>query len=559
MPYSKNNVPWLFRFDWKVFWTAAGIVGLAAFLRLYQIEKQQIWFDEAGSFHSSVSANWLKTMQLDPNPPLYFLLLRGWVSLAGTSELSLRLPSAIAGSLFVIVVIWAGLTLFDNRTGLWSGAFAAVAPMHIYYSQEARGYSLLLLMLLLTYVVLWRALEKNSPWAWIAVFVCEAAAVGTHYLAVVGLLPTLFLVLMWPEKEGRSKRWFGYLAAGLGSGIVLLPWLVWSQIWAVQQTRQADWISDVWNATPPSLAILKSLEVLAMGTHAGHLPLSLKQMTVLEFPFSLRVLGLAILMFLGLLVAIPWGDKTIDIPWLGRRKLMLGALALSPLVVMWIGSIFLKPFYVAGRYDMLAFPAFALLVGFGLNKLQAMKPAGPYLTLVITLAFFSAIGVKLLRYYGTPSAKTASDTARLLDRNVKNSDVVIFTGGGQAMEVLYQLYRMGYDDGYCRNDEQNRNFQCRMLYGFSDHRWLGRHHSIDPSSSMENWMPQRVGYFVDSLWSPGSTLWVVLWPGGKKIRFPEGKLIVGSHELRLFEELKHRGFVRKHLADAPWIVLFSKS
>lgn len=449
---------------WTFLVIAAGIVLVALLLRVYRIGEQQFWLDEAFSFSMVDMPNWVGRALVDSNPPLYYLLLRVWAIFAGQSEAGLRLLSACFGTLFVAAVIWAGREIYDSRVGLWGGGFAAVAPIHIYYSQEARTYTLLTLALLLTYIALWRALIRNTWWSWALVSACAVFALYSHYLAILGLLPTAFLLLLWPEKKDEAaQRWLRYAGAGLLSGLLFLPWLLGSFVFTSHSLAPVSWIQHAWELTPPSLAIPKSLEVLGLGSQAHLIPIFLKQFTNMEVPSSLRVLGLALLLLLGIWAAVPWGDSRMSIPWLGKRKAWLGALLFFPLVVMWLVS-FYRPLYVAGRYDIMAFPPYALLLGLALDKVSRVKKAGPIVALIAALGLLIPIGTKLSLYYNAATQRPTRAFASVLDSSVANGDVVVITGHTW-LPVLYYLNRLGYrwDGRYCDNKLAGRRFFCRLF------------------------------------------------------------------------------------------------
>ena len=84
-------------------------------------------------------------------PPLYYLLLRLWLPLAGISEFALRFPSALFGVMAVALIARIGRDLVrlalpsagrltESRVGLLSGFLAAIAPVLIWLSRDARMY-----------------------------------------------------------------------------------------------------------------------------------------------------------------------------------------------------------------------------------------------------------------------------------------------------------------------------------------------------------------------------------------------------------------------------------
>src|SRR3989344_6461242 len=133
----------------------------ALVMRLISLN-QSLWMDEAISATVVKNYNLLeiitKFAPADPPPPLYYLLLRFWSGLFGLSEISLRLPSVIFAVMTVYVVYKIGLIYF-KKVAIWTSVLLATAPLHIYYSQEARMYSL---STLLTSLVIYLFLKKRS-------------------------------------------------------------------------------------------------------------------------------------------------------------------------------------------------------------------------------------------------------------------------------------------------------------------------------------------------------------------------------------------------------------
>lgn len=127
----------------KFIWLAVFLLALG--LRLFHLGNQNLWFDEqlTVTVSQAEEKDLLKMLELESNkPPLYFLFMHYWLK-GGTSEFWIRLPSAICGALTCLLALVLGNELIGKNQGWILGLLLAVAPFHVYYSQEARMYALL--------------------------------------------------------------------------------------------------------------------------------------------------------------------------------------------------------------------------------------------------------------------------------------------------------------------------------------------------------------------------------------------------------------------------------
>ena len=121
------------------------LVVAAIVLRFPTLGQQSFWGDEtltAWQLHQPLGDEIANLPKLEASPPLYFLLSWGWTRVFGVSEAGLRSLSALAGVAIVPVVYATGRTLLSRRAGLIAAALVAFSPALIWYSQEARPYSL---------------------------------------------------------------------------------------------------------------------------------------------------------------------------------------------------------------------------------------------------------------------------------------------------------------------------------------------------------------------------------------------------------------------------------
>jgi len=510
---------------------AGGIVILACGLRLYRLGALELWLDEAASWHWATRPDWFARALSNNTPPLYIWWLRCWMALAGESQIALRLPSAVCGTLFVAVVLWLGRSMFTPAVGLWAGLWAALMPLHIYYSQEARAYALLMLVLITTYAALWRALQHGTWRAWMLVCASTTAALYTHYLAILGLLPGIVLV-----RGAEHPPWRAYTVAMFASMFLFLPWLAGSFWMAPHSLQGTEWIRDAWQQTPPLLAIPRSLEVFGLGSQAHLLPITVKQFDQ-PFPASLRWLGIATLLVLALCAAILGDDRRTS----SRRvpgQSVLWSWLLLPLVALWLISLW-KPVYLVGRYDLVALPAYPLIGGLALAKLQ--RTAHWWSAALIAGVLMIPVAVKLVGYYQIPPQPdlhpTAVATADAIAADANNGDVVVFTDL-RALPVLYQLRQRGYawEDGYCRNDALHRLFACRMF-------------PLDTEATPAAYDARRVLNDPDAGRADAEIIFAMLHAPADVVHVvfgnyavTRGRLAVATVESLLVGELQRRGF-----------------
>ncbi|HFD40415.1 MAG TPA: phospholipid carrier-dependent glycosyltransferase, partial [Anaerolineae bacterium] len=208
---------------------------LALGLRLYRLDAQSLWYDEAFSAYLAAMspAEITARTAADIQPPLYYYLLHGWIGWMGDDEIGLRSLSLLFGLLTVPLIYAVAVELFRSRlAGLLAALLLAVSPLHIWYGQEARMYTLLTFLGLLSgYLLLLltgRELSRGKQAAlWLAYALTGIAAIYTHYFAFFLLaFQGVYLLLAWWGRGFRPRSFLlGGAAAGLTILLAYLPWL----------------------------------------------------------------------------------------------------------------------------------------------------------------------------------------------------------------------------------------------------------------------------------------------------------------------------------------------
>ena len=192
---------------------------------------QSFWLDEATS--GLVVRNFnlgeiiTKFSPGDFHPPLYYLILKIWSYVFGTSEIALRFPSIVFGLLTIYLVYLIGKELFNKKVGLIAGSFLTTSGLHIYYSQEARMYSLV--TLLVSYLV-YLFLKKR----WFLFSIILLLIGMTDYPAL--LIIPVFLVV------GR-KEWRKLV---LSSSLLVISYLIWLPILFKQLSVGLSTVGSSW-------------------------------------------------------------------------------------------------------------------------------------------------------------------------------------------------------------------------------------------------------------------------------------------------------------------------
>ncbi|MBX9787406.1 MAG: glycosyltransferase family 39 protein [Pirellulales bacterium] len=221
-------------------WIGAACVTLAALaIRLALISHQSFSMDEISEL--AIAHGDLESIVWEPDgfPPLYHVLLHGWLKLWG-SDSAARWLSAILGAATVPFVWLIGQQVGGFRTALASSLLLALLPIHVYYCQEARAYPLYALLAAATLCYFFRAMDgdRRRDWAWYLL----ASTLGMYchyYFASVIVLAGLLLLVerrAWP----RLRRG---LTANVLVVIASLPllWLLKSDL-----DLQTDYFAKAW-------------------------------------------------------------------------------------------------------------------------------------------------------------------------------------------------------------------------------------------------------------------------------------------------------------------------
>lgn len=208
------------------------ILALGLFLRVINLN-QTLWLDEATSVLVARDFSFAEIITRfspgDFHPPLYYFLLKVWIFAFGASEVAARSLSVTLGSATIPLVFLTGRKLLNKGTGLVAALFFATAPLHIYYSQEARMYAMATFFVTLFVWFFLLTLDKRAGLSvWMGFFIAGVLAFYTHYLT----LTLLFVVALYLFLHRRylGEKLIGWFSVFLLFIFCFFPWLpVFSQ------------------------------------------------------------------------------------------------------------------------------------------------------------------------------------------------------------------------------------------------------------------------------------------------------------------------------------------
>jgi mannosyltransferase len=340
------------------------IAGVAAVLRFHSLATKSFWFDEGVSV-AIARLDWYNFARIlwrrEANMSLYYFLLHFWVHFGG-SEFFVRSLSVLFAVASVLVVYFLGRQLFDPRVGLIAAALLAINAYHVQYSQDARSYSLMVLLCSLSSLYFLKCLSEPLRHNRVAYVVASVLAVYAQFFS--GLL----VIAQW----------------------VSLPFLYEPLSSQTLAKIKHDWR---W------IALLVS-PVVAFVLTTGTGPLRWVQRPGLNdlYIFALHLTGnggpwLLLACAAACLAALSpvWQTRKIPrVAWEFWRYRFLLCWLLLPLLLT-LALCLIKPLFVP-RYFIFCLPALLLLVACGITRLRRGALMVPALLFVLILSLPGTAG-----------------------------------------------------------------------------------------------------------------------------------------------------------------------
>ncbi len=409
-------------------WLLATVLLLGAFLRFYDLGAESIWLDESTSVHISKQTvpSIIRWLAKDVHPPLYYIALHYWMLVFGTTEVAVRSLSAVFGVASIFLIYQVGRQLFNRHVGLLGSFLLAISWFHIYYSQEARTYTLLALLTLLSFSLFINILKARDTrnWHLVCYFLTNLCLAYTHYFGPFVIASQIvYFILLW---DRHKHVWLWFLGVQIATVGFFAPWIP-VVIGQGARVSEGFWI--------PQASIMRV--VGAIGTYVGS---GWGKVPLLIVFFVLCLIGLLTI-------------RRLDGRWTWRKplqstkglswKVSLESVDEVLLLLIWFVFLVVVPFLISqvftsfyvGRYTIGASPALYLLaaraVG-GLNRQAAY--AG-----IVVIVLLSLPGLQ--HYYAHDVKPQWREIAMLIEDDSEPNDVIMTCPSHQ--ERAFDYYYKG--------------------------------------------------------------------------------------------------------------------
>lgn len=404
------------------FWLLVGITGLAVFLRVLYLDSD-LWLDEINTVQGYARRSALEiigTYRSSNNHLLNTLLTKLSISYFGETEWAVRPPAAFFGAATIPAFYWVSRMALSQWASLSAALLLAVSYHHIFFSQNARGYSAYLLFSLVSSGLLVRGLREDrvSVWAFyvLAMFLNIASLLNGLYVMAGHMIVGAFAVFS-VKRHGASAS---HLLQRLAGVFFLLGFLGF----------------QLYSVALPQIFVVITNTYTSPGS--GYNPLSSEFLLELVRGLSM---GFGFLGIVGIFVFLIIGSA--GFVWLFRRNWALTtALTLPPLITA--GHLLFGGMTFSPRFFLLALPlaimaavnAFEDLANcvsriMNKDKLFALRLAG-----CLTLAVFILSLITLKHYYSTPKQAYRASLG-YLESQRKPGDIVFVI---HLMDSGYRFY-----------------------------------------------------------------------------------------------------------------------
>jgi uncharacterized membrane protein len=404
-------------------WLLIGFMLLGLILRLDHLASKPLWMDEVITAIFSLGRTYFdlpidqtvsletiaQVFTLNPttcrtiaetvatqsvHPPLFFCWMHSWLSLLQPWHLQtwgldwvwqLRSLPAFVGVGTIAVVYWLNRLAFSPRAGLFAAALMAVSPFAVYLSQEARHYTVPMLVITLALVALVRIQQDWRQWRydwrpWTAWLICNAVGFYLHYfclLATIAQIGTLALLWLLNRRHqlvqtSRSQA----IQIIISCSVLIIFYLpIFPTFLSHINRPETDWMkpfeSSFWTAIAPLYQMPIGWLLMVVALPVEHQPLP----RAIAAGLVMVLVGLG----LGIFALGQWRSLTQAVETRASMVILGSFTGIVVLEFLAIAFILHKDLTQVPRYNFIYYPAVCALLGAALAQVQSkFAPVHPW-------------------------------------------------------------------------------------------------------------------------------------------------------------------------------------
>lgn len=485
------------------------IILFGLFLRFFDLGKENLWVDESATAYAiknydvpGLLKNTYSYGNIAPplseqyygntnsDVPIYYLITSLFVSFLGLSEFGLRLSSAIAGSLSIIIVYLISKEILNRRAALIGSLLFSINLIAIEYSQEARAPVFTLLFALLSSYFLLKSIKSGRVYNWTLFTVFTLMGLYTHIVFVFFVVfEVIYCAIICFRHNNHIKK---MLIAFLIIGILFLPLLL--RLFALKSSSPALMQSPTFGSAVKLSLMFNSWLYPSPELMQKIYSHSFYSLSVYEMLLIASVILTAVIMFafflkniFSIIAKTQKNSKRKDDNYI-NPKLFLLLWLFVPMLLQYLISVLHPSIKIFGpiRYLIFCIPAYLILIS---KTISELKPR--HLKLVLFLIVVLSV-LPISAYYMNPHKQQWSDVALYIKENIKPGEIILFNvpSGKNAFSFYYGDYNNTFG-------VPNANRAAELSRGTTS-LWFVSSLSkySDPENKIKNYLDKN--YYIES-------------------------------------------------------------
>lgn len=378
------------------------VVAVLAGLALRAASSSDLWLDEALSVHIAALplGDLVDALRRDGHPPLYYVLLHGWISVFGDGDEAVRSLSGVL-SIATLPLFWLAARRYAGRGAAVAGlVLLATNPFAIRYATEARMYALVTLLVVIGWLAVRVLLVRPSRRSFFGLAASTGLLLLTHYWSFY-LVAVAASVAAWTWRAGRVESRRVLLAMAVGC-VLFVPWLP-------AFVEQAGSTGTPWGRPQrPTNVLTISMTDWGGGTLDG-----------LNGEAQLLGVGLGLLVLLALF-AWPTDAHRVELDLRTRPHVRVEVVVVAATMGLAVLAGYATSSAFASRYTAGVFPLVLLVAAYGVTRL----PRPPVQALAV--AVLAVLGLAGGAGNAFEQRTQGGQIARYISANGAPGDVVAF-------------------------------------------------------------------------------------------------------------------------------------